>query len=65
MAIPERERETVVVTEGGGGGPGAMIAGIIVAILVVLAIIYFVGANQGGSGVEVSLPAVDVNVTPQ
>jgi len=64
MSMPP-ERETVVVDRRGPGSSG-LIIGILVA-LAVIAILYFAFFNNGGGAggsVDVDVPAVSVDVTP-
>ncbi|MEQ9634446.1 MAG: hypothetical protein RLW68_00015 [Devosia marina] len=62
--MSEPDRETVVVDRGGSG------AGMIVGIIVVLALlaigylVFFNGDGSGGGTVDVDVPAVSVDVTP-
>jgi hypothetical protein len=59
-ALTEREREIIVTdTRGGGGNFGAIIAGVIIAIALIIGVWYLV-ANSGDDG-EV-LPD-EVNIT--
>jgi len=62
--MPDRDNETIIVDR--GTNPLAIVAGIIfaVAVLVVLWLVFFNG-NTGGSGsVDVDVPEVSVDVTP-
>jgi hypothetical protein len=55
------DRETVIVDRGAGG----IIISVIVAVaLVVIAYLVFFNNNGGGGTVDVDVPAVSVDVTP-
>ena len=56
------DRETIIDTGGSGGGAG-IIAGIVIVALVVLGFFLFVN-NGGTRTVDVDVPAVTVDVTP-
>jgi len=57
------DRETIIETRSGSGT--AMIAGIIFAVVVVLGIFWLLNSSGGGSGtVDIDVPAVSVDVTP-
>jgi hypothetical protein len=56
------DRETIIET-GGGGGAG-IIAGVVIVALVVLGFFLFVNNNGGSRTVDVDVPAVSVDVTP-
>jgi hypothetical protein len=57
------DRETIVETRSGGGA--GIIAGIvIVALLVVGFLVFFNNGNGGSAGVDVDVPAVNVDVVP-
>jgi hypothetical protein len=58
------DRETIIETDGGGSSV-ALIAGIVFAVVVVLGILWYLNNSGGGSGtVDVDVPAVSVDVTP-
>lgn len=58
-----RDTETVIVERGGSGA--GIIAGIVIVALVVLGFFLFFNGNQSGGGtIDVDVPAVSVNVTP-
>jgi hypothetical protein len=57
------DRETIIET--GGGNSMGFIAGIVIVALVVIGFFLFVNNNGGGSRtVDVDVPAVTVDVTP-
>jgi hypothetical protein len=57
------DRETIIET--GGGSSAGLIAGVIFAVVVVLGILWFINTKGGGSRtVDVDVPAVSVDVTP-
>lgn len=58
-----RGTETVIVDRGGSGA--GIIAGVVIVALVVLGFFLFFNGNQSGGGtIDVDVPAVSVNVTP-
>lgn len=59
MAI--QEHETHIVDD---GGPSGVIAGIVMVALLALAFFLFFDWNGGSGTVDVDVPAVSVNVTP-
>lgn len=59
------DRETIIETGGSDGGATAVIAGILVAVVLVIG--FFVLINSNGSGsrtIDLDVPAVTVGVTP-
>lgn len=61
-----RDTETVIVDGGRGGGSAAgLIAGIVIALLVIGGLIWYFNGHAGTGGtVDVDVPAVSINVTP-
>lgn len=58
-----RDTETVIVDRGGSGA--GIIAGIVIVALVALGFFLFFNGNQSGGGtLDVDVPAVSINVTP-
>jgi hypothetical protein len=58
-----RDTETVIVER--DGSSAGIIAGIVIVALVVLGFfLFFNGNNSGGGTLDVDVPAVSVNVTP-
>ena len=58
-----RETETVIIDR--GGSSAGIIAGIVIVALVVLGFFLFFNGNQSGGGtIDVDVPAVSVNITP-
>ena len=58
-----RDTETVIVDR--GGSAAGIIAGIVIVALVVLGFFLFFNGNKSGGGtLDVDVPAVSVNVTP-
>lgn len=58
-----RNNETVIVER--GGSAAGIIAGILIVALVALGLFLFFNGNQSGGGtIDVDVPAVSVNVTP-
>jgi len=58
------ERETIIET--GDGGAAGVVAGLLVVVAVVVALFVFFGMNNGNGGrtIDIDVPAVTVDVTP-
>jgi hypothetical protein len=58
------DRETTIIDTGDGGAAG-IVAGLIVVALVVVGLLFYFGMNGGGSQtIDLDIPAVTVDVTP-
>jgi hypothetical protein len=57
------DRETFIET--GDGGAAGIVAGLLIVALVVVGLFFFFGTNHsGGRTIDLDVPAVTVNVTP-
>lgn len=57
------DRETIIET--GDGGAAGIVAGLLIVALVVVGLFFFFGTNHSGSQtIDLDVPAVTVNVTP-
>lgn len=58
------DRETIIET--GDGGAAGVVAGLLVVVAVVVALFVFFGMNNanGGRTIDIDVPAVTVDVTP-
>ena len=57
------DRETII--ESGDGGAAGIVAGLLIVALIVVGIFFFFGTNNSGSKtIDLDVPAVTVNVTP-
>lgn len=57
------DRETIIET--GDGGAAGIVAGLLVVALLVVGFFFFFGMNHSGSQtIDLDVPAVTVNVTP-
>ena len=57
------DRETFIET--GDGGAAGMVAGMLIVALVVVGLFFFFSVNNSGSQtIDLDIPAVTVNVTP-
>ncbi|MBN9348900.1 MAG: hypothetical protein J0I48_22310 [Devosia sp.] len=57
------DRETIIET--GDGGAAGIVAGLLVVALAVVGLFFFFGMNRPGSQtIDLDVPAVTVNVTP-
>jgi hypothetical protein len=57
------DRETIIET--GDGGAAGIVAGLLVVALVVVGLFFFFGmSNSGSQTIDLDVPAVTVNVTP-
>jgi hypothetical protein len=57
------DRETIIET--GDGGAAGIVAGLLIVALVVVGLFFFFGSNRSGSQtIDLDVPAVTVNVTP-
>ncbi len=58
------DRETIIET--GDGGAAGIVAGLVIVALVVVGLLFFFNAgNRGGSStIDLDVPAVTVDVTP-
>ena len=57
------DRETIIET--GDGGAAGVVAGLLIVALVVVGLFFFFNANRSGSQtVDIDVPAVTVDVTP-
>jgi hypothetical protein len=58
------DRETIIET--GDGGAAGIVAGLIIVALVVVGLFFYFGVNNGGGSrtIDLDVPAVTVDVTP-
>ena len=57
------DRETIIET--GDGGAAGIVAGLLVVALIVVGLFFYFGTNNSGSQtIDLDVPAVTVNVTP-
>ena len=57
------DRETIIET--GDGGAAGIVAGLLVVALIVVGFFFYFGTNNSGSQtIDLDVPAVTVNVTP-
>jgi hypothetical protein len=57
------DRETIIET--GDGGAAGIVAGLLVVALVVVGLFFFFGTSRNGSQtIDIDVPAVTVDVTP-
>jgi hypothetical protein len=63
MEIEMVDRETIIET--GDGGAAGIVAGLLVVALVVVGLFFFFGmGNSGSQTIDLDIPAVTVDVTP-
>lgn len=57
------DRETIIET--GDGGAAGIVAGLLIVALIVVGFFFFFGMNRSGSQtVDIDVPAVTIDVTP-
>lgn len=57
------DRETIIET--GDGGAAGIVAGLLLVALIVVGFFFFFGMNRSGSQtVDIDVPAVTIDVTP-
>ena len=57
------DRETIIET--GDGGAGGIVAGLLIVALLVVGFFFFFGTNNSGrQTIDIDVPAVTVDVTP-
>ena len=57
------DRETIIET--GDGGAAGLVAGLLIVALIVVGLFFYFGSlNSGSQTIDLDVPAVTVNVTP-